>query len=215
MNLWLSGYLLFAALFLSSSAPTPEECQPLITPLSLADPSVMYGKMHFLVGFTDHEVYKASLKLTDSSWVKITASPSSTTEVIMSQENRMNGICLSSRSNVTIEGNTGGATHTNMSLTFQVLPSCKGCLVFSANSTLKNAKEILQLMQMGSLTEVDEIHGRALYLLANELTLKESDLEHFKKQASCLGFSGDPDYTYNPEKSFCKEGEGIRMPFSH
>lgn len=32
-------------------------------------------------------------------------------------------------------------------------------------------------------------------------TLKDSDLEHFKKQASCLGFSGEPDFHYNPKNS--------------
>lgn len=41
MNLWFSRHFLFAGLFLTISALTREECQPLVTPLSLADYSVV------------------------------------------------------------------------------------------------------------------------------------------------------------------------------
>lgn len=41
MNLWFSRHFLFAGLFLTISALTREECQPLVTPLSLADHSVV------------------------------------------------------------------------------------------------------------------------------------------------------------------------------
>lgn len=33
---------------------------------------------------------------------------------------------------------------------------------------------------------------------ARETTLKDSDREHFRKQASCLGFSREPDFTHDP-----------------
>lgn len=49
----------------------------------------MYGRVNFLVGYTSHDVYKAFLNLTDSSWVKISASPVRSGEVVMLQENRM------------------------------------------------------------------------------------------------------------------------------
>lgn len=41
MNLQSSSCFLFVGLFLSVSALTPEECQPLVTPLSLEDPSMV------------------------------------------------------------------------------------------------------------------------------------------------------------------------------
>lgn len=33
-----------------------------------------------------------------------------------------------------------------------------------------------------------------------ESTLKDSDLEHFTRQASCLGFSREPDFRHDPKK---------------
>ncbi|XP_075306490.1 uncharacterized protein LOC142368244 [Odontesthes bonariensis] len=213
MNLWLCCHLLFAALFHSSSALTPEECQPLVTPLSLADPSVMEGKFYFHAGYTDHEVHKAILKITDSSWTKFTASPSSKTEILMSQENKINGTCFGSTSNMTTEGNTVSVTFANTTSTSQVLPSCDTCLVFFINCTIRNTKKLFEAMKISNPTGTDEFEARSVYLYGTEVTLKDSDLEHFKKQASCFGFSGELDYHFDPEKTgVCEEGEGIRIP---
>ncbi|MEQ2296240.1 hypothetical protein AMECASPLE_022903 [Ameca splendens] len=88
MNMWLST-LLFASLLLTSSALTAEECQPLVSPISLADPSVMYGKVNFLAGYTDHDLYKFMLKMTESCRVNITASPAGNAHVVMEQANKM------------------------------------------------------------------------------------------------------------------------------
>lgn len=143
-----------------------------------------------------------------------------------------------------------------------MLPSCDGCLVFSINSTARNIHKLLELLNIK--TEEREITARSLYLLgkkkqvgqkkppfvgnihqlvllvpARETSVKDSDLEHFKQQASCLGFSGEPDFRYDPKKGssslnlsmwrkrvsyqnwisflsaeFCREGEGIKVPFS-
>ncbi|XP_061597968.1 uncharacterized protein LOC133461183 [Cololabis saira] len=212
MNSWLRSHLLFAALFLSSSALTPEECQPLVTPLSLADPSLLYGKWHLLAGNTDSNTFNAILNVTESSWMNIKAS--SPSEIVMSEENNIGGTCFSGTENGTIEGNTVTMKLPNMTSEFHVLPSCQDCLLLSGNTTVKNFKQMLQLLKLSDTDVPDELHGHALYLLGKTPTLTDSDLEHFKKQASCLGFSGEPDFEYKPEKSFCKEGEGIRMPFS-
>ncbi|GLD70144.1 uncharacterized protein AKAME5_002146400 [Lates japonicus] len=209
MNLWF-GHFLFAALFLCSSALTPEECKPLVTPLSLADPSMMFGRTNFLVGYTDTELYNNMLKVTDSSWLNISASDTPN-KVIISQENKMGGKCLSSLVGVTIDGDTATTSYANVTSVFHLLPSCDGCLVFNINSRARNIEKFLSLMNMTSTAE--EITTHALYLLGPESTLKDSDLEHFKKQASCLGFSREPDFVYNPENGFCAEGEGIKMPF--
>ncbi|XP_039676291.1 uncharacterized protein LOC120571417 isoform X2 [Perca fluviatilis] len=88
MNLWLSAHFLVAGLFLSCSALTSEECQPLVTPLSLVDPSMMYGRSNFLVGYVDRDIYRGILKTTESSWMNFTASPSAN-EVVMSQTNKI------------------------------------------------------------------------------------------------------------------------------
>ncbi|XP_061597971.1 uncharacterized protein LOC133461185 isoform X2 [Cololabis saira] len=213
MNLWLRSHLLFAVLFLSSSALTPEECQPLVTPLSLADPSLMYGKWMFVSGYTDHDAIKAILNVTDSSWISITASPSSPSEIVMSHDNKMMGTCFFTTANATIEGNTATVMNPNMTSEFHVLPSCQDCLLLSINNTLKNFKQMVQLMKVDDSNVPDEIHARTFYLLGKSPFLTASDWEQFKKQTSCLGFSGEPDFK-EMDKGLCKEGEGIRMPFS-
>uniref|UniRef100_A0A146ZMV3 Tributyltin binding protein type n=1 Tax=Fundulus heteroclitus TaxID=8078 RepID=A0A146ZMV3_FUNHE len=213
MNLWLSA-LLFASLILSSSAQTPEECQPLVSPVSLADPSVLYGVKHFLVGYTDQQLHKPMLKMIDSTWVNVTESPAGNTQVVMQERNRINGTCLRYSITVTIEGNTMKASFYNMTSEFHVLPSCDGGMVYMMNSTIKNTKNFLQLLRLPHEGVPDEFSARSLYLLGRGQTLAEADMEHFKKQASCLGFSGEPDFIYNTEKSFCGEDEGFRLPHS-
>ncbi|XP_044028079.1 uncharacterized protein LOC122864574 [Siniperca chuatsi] len=214
MTLRFSSHFLLVGLFLSSSALTPEECQPLITPLSLVDPYMMYGRTNFIMGYTDNDIYNSILKSTESSWIKITPSPFSPSGVIMSQENKINGTCFASAVNVTIDGNTATASLGNVTSMFHVLPSCEGCLVFSINSTARNLDKFLHFMKVNSTVKEEEVTARALYLMGSESTLKDSDLEHFKQQASCLGFAREPDFHYDPKKGFCSEGEGIKMPFN-
>ncbi|XP_067360332.1 uncharacterized protein [Channa argus] len=212
MNLCLSSLFLVVGLFRSSSALTPEECRPLVTPLSLADPSMMFGRTNFIVGYTDHEVYKNILKVTDSSWLNMTASPSSPNELVMYHENRINGSCYASKFNITIDGNSAKSSYANVTSAFHLLPSCEGCVLLSINSTARDADNMLKLMNFISTEK--EISAHALYLLARETTVKDLDLEHFKQQASCLGFSGEPDFYYDPKKDFCHEGDSTRIQFT-
>ncbi|XP_037651777.1 uncharacterized protein LOC119503825 [Sebastes umbrosus] len=213
MNLWISSYFLVAGLFLSSSALTPEECQPLVTPLSLADPSMMYGRMNFLASYTDNEECNAMSKMGESSWANTTESPSSPNELIMSQLNTINGTCFASTVTVTIDGNTATLSIANITTVFHLLPSCDGCLLMSFNSTARNLNKMLQMLNVNSNITGEEINFRGVYLMARESTLKDSDMEHFKKQASCLGFSREPDFLYDPKNGFCAEGEGIKITF--
>ncbi|KAM6973911.1 uncharacterized protein LKV04_015605 [Tautogolabrus adspersus] len=100
----------------------------------------------------------------------------------------------------------------NVSSTFQSLPTCDGCMVLNINYTSMNIHKLLEKINISSSTNEPELKAHALYLMANGTTLKDSDLEDFKKQASCLGFTGEPDFHYNPENEFCKEGEGVMIP---
>ncbi|XP_054461600.1 uncharacterized protein LOC129096927 [Anoplopoma fimbria] len=211
MNLWLSSHLLVAGLFLSSSALTPEECQPLMTPLSLADPSTMFGRWNFIAGFTDHEAYNDILKKSDSSWMNFTASTSGHDTIIMSQENRIGGNCMASKVNVAIDGNTLSTSVANVTTTFHLLPSCDGCLLMSANCTARDLDKLLHVMKVDSNVTAEEVHIHVLYLMAREATVKDSDLEHLKQQASCFGFTKEPDFIYDPKNGFCAEGEGFKL----
>ncbi|KAF1382102.1 hypothetical protein PFLUV_G00160960 [Perca fluviatilis] len=199
MNLWLSAHFLVAGLFLSCSALTSEECQPLVTPLSLVDPSMMYGRSNFLVGYVDHDIYRGILKTTESSWMNFTASPSAN-EVVMSQTNKMNETCLASSVKVTIDGNTATTSIANTTSVFHFLPSCDGCLVMSINATVRDLDKFATMLKLNVDVSGEEVNVRALYLLGREATLKDSDLERFKQQASCRLGSESRRLLYDPKK---------------
>ncbi|XP_035771193.1 uncharacterized protein LOC118455659 [Neolamprologus brichardi] len=226
MNLWLSFHFLFAALVLSSSALTPEECKPLVTPLSMEDPSVVRllwllpRSVGWPVEFTGERGAEVRLVQTDlqsagGSRQQTVTEGRRVSEVGVSlfflSDVLRNGTCMISTTNVTFEGNTATVEMANSTSSFYLLPSCDGCLVFMINSTARNTKHLLKLLKI-DLDASDEIAAHSLYLLGKGSTLKEPELEHFKQQATCMGFSGEPHYIYNPEKSFCAEGEGIKVP---
>uniref|UniRef100_A0A3B5MN71 Uncharacterized protein n=1 Tax=Xiphophorus couchianus TaxID=32473 RepID=A0A3B5MN71_9TELE len=171
MNLWL-GSLLFASLLLIGSALSPEECRPLVAPVSLADPSVK---------------------------------PFTMFQLVVNIESGMIILCFFHFSLCLFPD-------LNMTAVSHVLPSCDGCLVLMINSTAKNIEILLQLFKLGNANIQNEVTARSLYFLGSAVS--ESDMERFKKQASCLGFSGEPNFLHKPEKSFCKEEESIHLPDS-
>ncbi|KAF1377252.1 hypothetical protein PFLUV_G00198750 [Perca fluviatilis] len=204
MNLWLSSYFLVAGLFLSSLALTPEECQPLVKPLLLIEPSMMYGRWSTLAGYVDGDGFNALLKATESVWVNVTQSPSSPNVVVLSEKDKINGTCVDLAVNVTIDGNTASGSVGDMVFSeFHLLPSCDGCFILSVNTTIKNLTMLLQQLNFNMDVTGEEVNVRAIYLIGREFTLKDSELEHFKQQASCLGFSREPDFIYDPKNGFC------------
>ncbi|XP_034006750.1 uncharacterized protein LOC117498718 [Trematomus bernacchii] len=208
----LRGLLLVSGLFLSSWALTPEECQPLVTPLSLADPSMMYNRSHLQVGYTDNAVFGAILKHLESSRLYISPSPSDPKGIVFAFEDKLNGICMSTTANITIEGDTASASVGNdFSTTFHLLPGCDGCLVLSRNVTSKDLDTLVKLLKINITVTAEEVNRRGVYLLGREATLKDSDIDDFKKQASCLGFSGEPQFIYDSKNGYCAEGEGVKI----
>ncbi|XP_053185533.1 uncharacterized protein LOC128368699 [Scomber japonicus] len=210
MNLWFSVHFLFAGLYLSSSAPTPEECQGLVKPLSLIDHSVIYGRLNFIMGFADNEAHRSALKATGSSWMKISPSPDHASSVLMAHENRLNGTCSGITTKVDILGDTLVTDMHNVTSTSQVLQIGSDSFGFIINSTARDLGKLLALMKLDG-TFPDLITSRVFYAFSRESTMTDSDLEHFKKQASCLGFTGEPDFHYDPKTEFCAEGEGVRV----
>uniref|UniRef100_UPI0037E8A229 uncharacterized protein n=1 Tax=Semicossyphus pulcher TaxID=241346 RepID=UPI0037E8A229 len=211
MNLCSSSLFLVVGLFLSSSAMTPEECKPLITPLSMADPSSMFGRVNFIMGYNDNEIFNDILKITQSSWMDMSLSLSNPDEVVMAQENRINGTCIVTTASATIDGDTAKVSLVNVTSTFQSLPTCEGCLALSINSTSINISKLLHVMNLSSTSVGPQFTSFAVYLMANTSTVQDSDLEHFKKQASCLGFTGEPGFHYDPKNGFCEEGEFMKI----
>ncbi|XP_041663994.1 uncharacterized protein LOC121523257 [Cheilinus undulatus] len=213
MDLRFSSLLLAVCLFLGSSALTPEECEPLIKPKQITGASEFHGRMHTIMGYTDHKVLKAILKIMQNSWMDLTQGPAGPNYLAMIQRNRMNGTCISSKANVSIsiEGNVAHMEMGNMTTKSHSLPACEGCMVSSINYTFTDLQGTLQKMRMGSFVEEDILEitqARAIYLMSNKPTVEESCTEQFKKQAGCLGFTGEPDFHYNSEHELCAENEG-------
>nr|BAR88510.1 tribytltin binding protein type 1 [Takifugu poecilonotus] len=209
--MWFGIHFLFAGLVLTISALADEECRPLKMPKSLADHSVLFGKMHFIAGYTDLDVFQAILNITDSSWIEFSDAPGNPEELVMFESNKLNGNCVTSNINITIDGNKATASGANFTSEFQLLPSCDGCLALIMNTTIKNLDSLLKLMKIDIKPESNDVRALSFYLLANETSLPESDLENFKNQASCFGFTRDPDYQYDPKKAFCQKDEGVHI----
>uniref|UniRef100_A0A8C2Z6Q1 Uncharacterized protein n=1 Tax=Cyclopterus lumpus TaxID=8103 RepID=A0A8C2Z6Q1_CYCLU len=200
MNLWLSTQFLVAGLFLSSWALTPEECRPLITPLSLK-PSMMLGRSNFLFGYTDNEFYNEYLKHMESYWIDINHSPSNNT------------ISTSCKFSVEMINIQFLSLDSNFSASFHMLPTCDGCLLYSFNRTATNLDKMLEKMELNINATAEETHYRGIHLMGRKK--QDSDLEHFRKQASCLGFNREPDFIYDPKNDFCSECEGRKIPEYH
>ncbi|XP_068428049.1 uncharacterized protein [Clinocottus analis] len=210
MNLWLSSSFLVAGLFLCSSALTPEECQPLITPLYITPP-MLYGKTHFLYGYYDNEVYKGYMKNVQSYWFSITQSSTSPNDIHLATENRLNNTCLSLDVIGTIDGATIKTKFDNFTSTYKMLPTCDGCRLYSFERTTKDLDTMYKKMRLNAKITSDQITMRGLHLFVTKTTVTPAELEHFRKQASCLGFTGEPDYIHDHKYEFCPEGQGLRM----
>ncbi|XP_068602950.1 uncharacterized protein [Brachionichthys hirsutus] len=214
MDLCFGGCVLLAGLFLSVSALTPEECHPLIAPLSLANNSRIYGEFKTLAGSVDHEVLNKILKVTHSSWIRFSESESNPNEVVMFEANKMNGKCYESRIKMTIDGNVARMRLTNWTSEFQLLSSADGCLAILGNNTVSHIEPFLRLLNISKTFDDDkEFHARGFYLMCKEVTLTEADLEHFKKQAGCLGFSRELNFRYDEANELCTEGGGAHLDF--
>ncbi|XP_019724347.1 uncharacterized protein LOC109515178 isoform X1 [Hippocampus comes] len=211
MKAWCLHFL-FALLCSGVGAmPMPEECTPLLAPLPLDDRQQLLGQRTFISGYTDNKVFDAILKISGNTRVTINAAAHNDKDLFLYEEMMMNGTCFGTKMNISIDGNVASAKMQNITSTYHLLPTCDGCQVLSINTTACHLKTFLDVFGI-HLDEVvnDQISARSLYLFAPGNTVKDSDLEHFKKQAHCLGFSGEPNFIIDPKKDFC-DGHKVVM----
>ncbi|XP_049607836.1 saxitoxin and tetrodotoxin-binding protein 1-like [Syngnathus scovelli] len=194
------------------ASPPAEECAPLLAPLSLDNRQQLSGQWTFIAGYTDNKAYDAILKITDGSRLNISAAAHNDKDLFIYEEMGMNGTCYGSKMNISIDGNMASGKMQNISSTYQLLPTCDGCQVMNINSTASNLKDFLGAFGI-HLDDIvnDQISIRALYLIAQGNKVTDSQLENFKKQAECLGFSGEPMFLIDPKKDFCEDHEVIMI----
>ncbi|TKS89229.1 hypothetical protein D9C73_022340 [Collichthys lucidus] len=159
----------------------------------------LQGRLNLMMGYSDAEAVNTILKSTDSYWMKMTPSASDKNQLTVHEENKISQIFFDSSSVGTI------------SKAFHVLPSCDGCVVFKSNITGRNVGKLFRQSNVSMDLTDEELTTHATFLLARETSVKDSDLEQFKQQASCLGFTGEPNFSYDPKHDFCAEGEGTHL----
>ncbi|CDQ77430.1 unnamed protein product [Oncorhynchus mykiss] len=177
---------LLALLSVGTAAPAPEDCGHLVKLLAQEDQHTIFGKWIFIEGFSNHEMFNALLRKTNSSWIEIL--PTSHTEtVLLNQGNLIDGKCLDSSANMTFSKNIWQISQNNITATGHFLLSCPDCLVMDLNSTM------------------DEVHIRSLYIFGKSRTLPEADLKQFQKQAECLQYPQPAQFSYDGVTEFCAE----------
>uniref|UniRef100_A0A3P8WSX4 Uncharacterized protein n=1 Tax=Cynoglossus semilaevis TaxID=244447 RepID=A0A3P8WSX4_CYNSE len=183
MNLWLRAHFLLAGLILCSSAPTQDECETLLQPVSLKNIAKVRSMSVLRVSCPPvpscllSSCPRALVSLDDNSVVVPSSDANITTSfhVLPGSEDVMVFSC-----NSTFSGDIDG---------------------------------LLQFLNLDVLGSPPEGVIRSLYLMSHHTTVKDSDLKQFKQQASCLGFQGEPVFQYDPKNGFCSEDETIKVEF--
>ncbi|XP_061902890.1 uncharacterized protein LOC133650089 [Entelurus aequoreus] len=195
-----------------SSAAADDECSPLTTPLSLDDRHKLVGTRMFISGYTDHDVYNAILNITQGSLMTFNESTLNDKDMFLYEEMKMNETCYGTKLNISIDHNLASATMGSISSTMHFLPTCEGCQVLSINSTARDMKTFLESFHIYVPNNTDdEMKVHALYLFASGDGVKDSDLEHFNKQAHCLGFSGEVNSVSDPKEGSCAGSKVIML----
>ncbi|XP_076610236.1 uncharacterized protein LOC143335023 [Chaetodon auriga] len=165
----------------------------------------IYGRLNLIMAYTESREYQVIVQALESCWMNI-SSTDTTDKVDIRQESKINGTCLSVPMRMTVEGDSLSFSFgNNITNVFRVLPSCEGCVVFSITAIATNFGDFLSALNFDRTDTRENFTTRVLYLMAREDTVKDSDLEDFKKLASCLGFSGEPDFVHDTKKGFCED----------
>ncbi|KAA0709592.1 hypothetical protein E1301_Tti003983 [Triplophysa tibetana] len=183
----MSNRLFSAALLclFSISQATVLKCEEVTKPLILEDDykSIM-GKWIFLEGIADHHLFTSILKTLNSSWIFF--GPGSHADTLtLSQGYMLGGKCVYQTHNTTVEDNTHYFSTNDTSTESKFLPSCSECLTMSFISKVKN--ETI----------------KSIYFFKRQSPQNENDLALYWKQAECLGFKREPQYSYDGVTEFC------------
>ncbi|KAG9272249.1 saxitoxin and tetrodotoxin-binding protein 2-like [Astyanax mexicanus] len=180
--------LAFLSLLGLNQAAGPN-CEGLTKPLDLKDDySSIMGRWIFTEGIADHDLFTNILKTVSSSWVAFSPGSSKDT-VILTQGNKLNGTCEFQMDNTTIKNSTIYVTEKEIPTEGNLIPSCPECLAFSFTSQVKNETV------------------KSLYFFTRSPKVSESEKDLYWKQAACLGFRTEPQYSYDGVTEFCEKDQ--------
>uniref|UniRef100_A0A3Q3GW99 Uncharacterized LOC110002067 n=1 Tax=Labrus bergylta TaxID=56723 RepID=A0A3Q3GW99_9LABR len=204
MNLLFSSLFLVAGLFLSSSALSVEECRPLITPLPRFEPvSLLCWVCRLALAF---RIFSILFKTTKSQWVDFIQTSPDHKEFVQDIGISLGASQIVSTSNYSAFVLIFYFPESNFTCTYHSLPTCEGCLLYTVDSRTNN--QLIHIMNIDEPKTIAEVKSyRAFYLMAKESTIKHHELAHAMKQAKCLGFTGEPDFIYDPKDTLCDKDE--------
>ncbi|XP_056626028.1 saxitoxin and tetrodotoxin-binding protein 2 [Triplophysa dalaica] len=183
----MSNRLFSAALLclFSISQANVLKCEEVTKPLILEDvyKSIM-GKWIFLEGIADHHLFTSILNTLNSSWIFFGPGSHADTFTI-SQGNMLAGKCDYQTDNTTVKDSTLYRIENDTLTEGKLLPSCSDCFTMSFISKVKN--ETI----------------KSLYFFKRQSPQNENDLALYRKQAECLGFRREPQYSYDGVTEFC------------
>ncbi|CAG07885.1 unnamed protein product [Tetraodon nigroviridis] len=168
----MSVRLALALLALCSlAAASDPRCEELVEPQ--CNHTQVIGKWIFHAGISELKETEDELKAINSSWIEISAVADSK-EMVLRWGDRNNEKCDYGSFKYNFSSNISKVTFEYNSTAFvgNYLKSCPDCLVW-----------------MDTMTNNEK--GRSLYIFTKNGSLEDSYLEMFKKQASCVGFSGE------------------------
>ncbi|KAM7391778.1 hypothetical protein PAMP_022436 [Pampus punctatissimus] len=180
------------ALFSLTAASDPD-CEELIKPVE--DKSQVHGKWIYRIGTSSNEEALRGIKAVSSSWIEV--SPILGTEdTILRWADKMDGKCIYGDVNTSYTGNYSTATfnfnNTEHNHAGNYLKTYPDCIVWSDNSVSRHSNGEIQ-------------KARNIYFFTKSEKLDDAHVEGFKKQAACLGFSGD--FHFGDITDLCPEEE--------
>ncbi|XP_033830848.2 uncharacterized protein LOC117378370 [Periophthalmus magnuspinnatus] len=185
--------------------PGSEECRRLNTRMSLEDKSPVLGRFHFLLGFANHSLYRTILNMTSSVWVNVTETQ---TGIALNQFNKMNGTCVRSAANATINGDMVKVVMYNITSEFQFLTLSETSMVLDIKAFSPDVRDFAQKLHIDHTHFGPELRVRSFYLMSRRPDVSDKDLQLFRVHAYCEGFKEEPHYSHNKHE-YCSEEESI------
>ncbi|KAL2094672.1 hypothetical protein ACEWY4_009391 [Coilia grayii] len=146
----------------------PPECEQLIKPVDLTDPTVFDGKWFVVaaIGQGNMKWQKYFEGMTSSSFEMSPVSEDG--KIHVRWADRVEGKCLPGTLDVTVSGSKSSSMFEGVLHESEYLQTCPDCLLFTDTSTQ------------------DNVLSKYMFLSKRQGSLTEAELETLKKQAECL-----------------------------
>ncbi|KAJ0055435.1 hypothetical protein NL108_018467 [Boleophthalmus pectinirostris] len=124
----------------------------------------------------------------------------------------MNGTCVRSVANATINGDMAKVQMYNISSEFHFLPLGESSWILDIRGFSTNVRPFVQKLGLNSTMFSPELRVQSFYLMSRRPDVSDRDLQMFREHVQCEGFTGDPDYSHKNQE-YCLEDESVLTIF--